>query len=42
MFLHRNILKYTWTSPDGKAYNQIDHILIDRRGHLSILDYKVF
>ena len=40
MFLHRNIHKYIWTSPDGKTYNQIDHILIDRRWHLRILDTK--
>jgi len=31
MFLHQNINKYTWTSPDGKTHNKIDHILIDRR-----------
>ena len=38
MLQHRNVRKYTWTSPDGKTHNQIGHILIDRRWHLSILD----
>jgi hypothetical protein len=38
MFQHRNIHKYTWTSPDGKTQNQTDHILIDRRGQSSIRD----
>jgi hypothetical protein len=42
MFPHRSIHKYTWTSPDGKRHNQIDHILIDRRRHLSILDARSF
>jgi hypothetical protein len=27
---HCSILKYTWTSPDGKIHNWIDHILVDR------------
>jgi hypothetical protein len=31
MFAHRNIHKYTWTSPDGKTHDQIDHILVDTR-----------
>jgi len=38
MFPHRNIHKYSWTSPDGITHNQIYHILIDRRWHLSMLD----
>jgi hypothetical protein len=38
MFQHHRIHKYTWISPDGKPHNQIDHILIDRQRHSSILD----
>jgi hypothetical protein len=42
MFPHRNIHKVTRTSPDGRTHNQIDHILIDRRRHSSILDVRTF
>ena len=42
MFLHSNIPKYTWTSPDGKTHNHTDHILINRRWHLSILNVQSF
>jgi hypothetical protein len=42
MFPHRNIHKYTWTSPDGQIHNQIDHVLIDRRWHSIILDIRSF
>jgi hypothetical protein len=38
MFPHRKIHKYTWTSPEGNTPNQIDHVLIDKRRHSSILD----
>jgi hypothetical protein len=38
IFSHRNIHKFTWTSPDGKIHSQIDHILIDRRRHSSVHD----
>jgi hypothetical protein len=31
--------KYTWTSPDGKTHNQIDHILT---GVLDVLDVRSF
>ena len=37
MFLHRNIHKYTWTSPDRNNHSQIDHIL-----NSSILDDRSF
>jgi hypothetical protein len=42
MFSHRNINKYTWTSPDGKIHNQIDHILADRRRHSNVLNVRSF
>jgi hypothetical protein len=38
MFPH----KFTWTSPDEKTHNQIDHIFIDRRRHSSMLGIQSF
>jgi hypothetical protein len=40
MFAHCKMHKYTWTSPDRKTRNQIDHELIDRRRKSSILDVR--
>ena len=31
IFPHRNIHKYTLTSPDSITNNQIDHVLVDKR-----------
>ena len=40
LFKHREIHKYTWTSPDGKTKNQIDHIMINKKWRTSLLDVK--
>jgi hypothetical protein len=42
IFAHRDICNYTWTPLDGKTHNQIDHVLVDRRWHSSILDVGSF
>jgi hypothetical protein len=42
MFPHRNIHKYTWTSPDRKTHNQIDHILVDSRSLSNVLDVQSY
>jgi hypothetical protein len=39
---HRNDHKYTWTSADGKTHHQVDHILIERQRHSSVLDVRSF
>jgi hypothetical protein len=35
---HHKICKFTWTTPDGKTHNQIDHIFIYRRQHSNVPD----
>ena len=42
MFPHRNIHKDTWTYPNGKTHNQIDHIFAERRWNSCILDVRSF
>jgi len=42
MFPHLNIHLDTWTPPDGLTYNQIYHIMRDRRRQSSILDTQSF
>jgi len=42
MLPHRNIHKYSWTCPDGKTHNQIDHVLTDLSWHSSVLDLRNF
>jgi hypothetical protein len=42
VFPHCNVHKYTSTSPDGRTHNQINHILVDRQRHSSVLDVQSF
>ena len=39
-FPHRIIHKYIWTSPDGIAHNQRDHVLVDKRRQSSTMDVR--
>jgi hypothetical protein len=40
IFPHRRIHKATWTSPDGRTENQIDHICISRKWRRSLRDTR--
>ncbi|XP_068238462.1 craniofacial development protein 2-like [Palaemon carinicauda] len=40
LFKHRDIHKYTWTSPCGKHHNQIDYLAINIKYKYSLLDIR--
>jgi hypothetical protein len=42
MFPHHRIHKCIWNCSEGNTHNQIDHVMIDRRRHSSILDVLSF
>ena len=42
LFQHKTIHKCSWTSPDGNAHNQIDHVLINGKWRKSLLDVQAF
>ena len=41
MFPHKDVYKYTWTSPDGQYQNQIDHVAIRSQFKRSVQDTRV-
>lgn len=41
-FPRKNIHKRTWTSPDHRTHNQIDHVLIEKRGVSSVMNVGTY
>jgi endonuclease/exonuclease/phosphatase family metal-dependent hydrolase len=42
VFPHKNVLKETWISPDGRTRNQIDHVMLDARHARNITDGRSY
>ena len=40
MFPHKNIHRYTWTSPNGQHHNQIDHMAVRSNFKRSVQDNR--
>ena len=41
LFPHRNIYKLTWTSPNERDQNPIDHLMVNSMWRCSLLDVRV-
>ena len=42
MFPHKNIHKYTWTAPNGRVRNQIDHVAVSGKFKRSVSDTRSY
>lgn len=42
IFPHKAIHKLTWRSPDGRSFNQIDHIIVNGKWRRSLTDVRAF
>ena len=42
LFRHKPAHTYTWASPDGVTFNQIDHVAVSRRWVSSLQDVRAF
>ena len=40
LFMHRDIHKTTWRSPDQRTVSQIDHVIINQKWRRSLQDVK--